>query len=460
MNKNRKIIVFIVVIFTLCLIGYYFIAVKQFSKIKSGKEIELFIATDIHYLAKELAGEGQALKTFISEGDGKHLNYISEIMDAFTYDIKRKNPDILIISGDLTNNGEKKSHLELAKKLKDIEKTGTFVYVIPGNHDILNPYARGFKGDNQYKVEFISDKDFSRIYRDFGYGEAISKDKSTLSYLAAPSEDLWLLMLDTAQYADNLKNGVPQVDGKISDETLEWIKYCSNLAKKRNARIVTVMHHNLLDHSSVISKGFTINNKQEVLDKFQEYRLDIALSGHIHFQNIRSNKKVEAPNLKADQDVTYDIVTSALSVYPLQYGKLKYSPEDGYYYTTSQVDVEGWANKVGVVDKNLTGFKEYSKNAFNHRSYYKAYIDLLWLEIYTKEQMDVMSKTFAELNLKHFDGTANVDMDKIRNSPGFKLWEKASPHPLRRLVMNLANDGDFDNNKLYIPKNNNIKTDK
>ena len=43
--------------------------------------------------------------------------------------------DGLILSGDLTFNGEKKSHEELAEKFKKVEKSGAPVMVIPGNHD-------------------------------------------------------------------------------------------------------------------------------------------------------------------------------------------------------------------------------------------------------------------------------------------------------------------------------------
>ena len=64
---------------------------------------------------------------------------MDEILGAFTYEVKNKKPDVLIISGDLTSNGEKKSHVDLAEKLKEIEKAGTAIYVVRGNHDVLNP---------------------------------------------------------------------------------------------------------------------------------------------------------------------------------------------------------------------------------------------------------------------------------------------------------------------------------
>ena len=115
---------------------------KVNSKIKAKEKVTFLFASDIHYLAKSLTDKGKAFNTFMDSGDGKQLNYIEEIVDAFIVDIKKKKPDVLIISGDLTTNGEKASHIELAKKLKEIRNSGTLVYVIPGNHDIFKPLCK------------------------------------------------------------------------------------------------------------------------------------------------------------------------------------------------------------------------------------------------------------------------------------------------------------------------------
>ena len=129
--------------------------VKSAYAAQTGEELILYIATDLHYLSPSLTNHKEAFKTFVESGDGKQLDYIEEILEAFIYQVKEVSPDALIISGDLTNNGEKESHLALAKKLKEIEEGGTKVYVIPGNHDISNPWARRFEGDRQLITETI-----------------------------------------------------------------------------------------------------------------------------------------------------------------------------------------------------------------------------------------------------------------------------------------------------------------
>ncbi|SHO45592.1 metallophosphoesterase [Anaerocolumna xylanovorans] len=414
-------------------------------KINSGEDINIFVATDIHYLAKSINDKGKAFENFFSSGDGKQLNYVNEIVDAFIYDIQDKKPDVLIISGDLTCNGEKESHLELAEKLREIEKTTeTSVFVIPGNHDIQNPWARGFQGDEQYVTDSINSSQFKKIYKDFGYQEALSKDTATLSYMVAPSKDLWLLMLDTNVYENNYSYGSPVTYGEIKQETYKWIKECSRLAKKNGARLIAIMHHNLLDHNMVLNYGFTIDKSEEVIKKLSECDISLTLSGHVHMQDIKYSKY--------NNNTIYDIVTSALSVYPVQYGILEYTSKKGFYYDTARVNVEGWARKSDIRDRNLLNFKKYNYNFFFDISYKKTYDSLTETGIYSEEDKKLMAETMSILNANYFAGTVSVIKDEVMDNKGYKLWESADePEFLTRYVRSMLYDYGINNNKLYIP---------
>jgi 3',5'-cyclic AMP phosphodiesterase CpdA len=409
-------------------------------KIKSGKDINFFVAMDVHYLAESLTDKGEAYQKFITSSDGRQLNYISEIMDAFANDIKKKKADVLIVSGDLTTNGEKKSHMEFAEKLKKIEESGTSVFVIPGNHDILNPFARSFKGSNQYLTDYINEKDFEKIYKDFGYSEAVLRDTNTLSYLAAPSEDIWLLMLDTARYKDNIEKKQPRLDGEISSGTLEWIKKCSDLAKKNNAQIVAVMHHNLIDHSEAIKEGYTINNSKEALKLFESCGIKLALSGHTHVQDIKSYSN-------GDYKV-YDIVTSALVVYPQKYGVLKYSSKAGYDYSTSSVDVESWSKEKGLSDKNLNNFKEYSEEYFKNNIYNTTLQRLLMDDINTIEEAKLMAEASALIRTKYIGSTEKLNKQEIISSQGYKLLIESG---MQRSTMRMLDSDNTAINRLQLP---------
>jgi len=411
----------------------------------SEEEITMFIATDIHYLSKDLYVNGNAFQNYLDTSDGKLINYIDEIMLAFTNDISKKKPDILIISGDLTNNGEKESHVKLAERLDEIEQqSGTRIYVIPGNHDILNPWARGFNETDQYITDAINANDFENIYNSFGYEEAISRDKASLSYLAAPSDDLWLLMLDTSIYDFNEIMGGPTTNGEITSDTIEWIKQCSQLAKDNHAQIVTVMHHNLFNHSQVLYSGFTLDNHEEALKVFQKCKFNLVLSGHIHIQDIKASEDEGSKQI-------YDIATSALSVYPVQYGVLKFNKAQGFDYSTSLVDVENWAKESGNSDENIINFNEYAKGYFADISYNKAYDQLTNAESYSEYAKVRMAETMSLLNINYFGGNINSIKKDVLESEGYQLWLKAKePEFLRKYILSILSDSNTNNNEVQI----------
>jgi 3',5'-cyclic AMP phosphodiesterase CpdA len=401
----------------------------------------------LHYLSKSLTDNGEAFDKFVASWDGKQLRYIDEIMETFAYNIEKTKPNVLIISGDLTINGEKQSHLDLAQKLKAIENSGTSIYVVPGNHDILNPYARGFKDSKQYVTDYINAEDFSKIYADFGYNEAVSRDKASLSYLAAPSEEVWLLMLDTNKYKDNIKLKAPQLEGELSEETLNWVKKCGDLAKQKGASIVSVMHHNILDHSEVIREGFTLDNNEEALKVFEENNINLVLSGHIHIQDICADNS-SAPEL-------YDIASNSLPIYPHQYGILNYSSQNkSLDYNTRKLDVEAWSKEKGIVDQNLNNFNKYSEDYFGKFAYDMAAKQFSGDSRYSEREIKLMSETMRLLNLRYFAGTENLNSKDVLVSEGFKLWSDSKESFLKRYAMNIFSDKNTEDNSLHIKLNN------
>lgn len=63
--------------------------------------------------------------------------------------VKKDDPDVLLISGDLTKDGEREGHEALAGILERFEEeTGAQVYITPGNHDLNNSNAMNFNTDS------------------------------------------------------------------------------------------------------------------------------------------------------------------------------------------------------------------------------------------------------------------------------------------------------------------------
>lgn len=331
-------------------------------RIQSGHDLKLLTVSDIHYLSPHLTDKGVAFRRFLAAGDGKQLEYSSEMLEALRYDAVLRRPNAVIISGDLSNNGEEASHKELAGQLKKLEQeSGTRVYVIPGNHDIRNPWARSFKGRRQYPTDNVTAGEFRRIYDSFGYGEALLEDEDSLSYLAAPSDELWLLMLDTSQYGHNKALGHPQLEGRVSAGTLEWIGTCGRMAAEHGAQLIAVMHHSLMNHSRFLPEGFTVEDHPAVIDALVKNGIRLVFSGHIHMQDISSSSQ--------DGKLVYDIASSALSVYPHEYGLLHYSSAGRTLdYSTARLGMEQWAAAAGITDPKLLHFNDNSEQEFRIRS--------------------------------------------------------------------------------------------
>ncbi|MDF2589112.1 MAG: hypothetical protein K0S41_2953 [Anaerocolumna sp.] len=412
---------------------------------KSSKDTTIFIATDVHNFSDKLTDKKDAYQRYISSGNGKQIEYIDEIIDAFAYDIKHKNPDVLIISGDLTNNGEKDSHLDLAKKLEAIEKSGTNVYVIPGNHDISNPWARELRDKKQYIAETIDENEFSKIYASFGFDEAISRDDKTLSYLVTPTTDVWFLMLDTNKYKNNMNLGIPETNGILAKSTLEWIDRCCDMANEKGAKIITVMHHNILNHNEVIQEGYTLDNSGQLLGLLKENQVNLVFSGHIHVQDISSDKKGEKS--------LYDVASGALSVYPHQYGVLNFSENDIANYSTSKVDVEAWAKKKNIKDKNLRNFSTYSEEYFTSFSNKKTSERLLVESEYSSDELKEMIDIMKLLNVRYFSGTENLNAKDVIGTKGYQLWYESPDSFLKSYIFSIISDEDVDDNNLNITIN-------
>lgn len=403
---------------------------KITAPIEKDQDLSIIETTDVHYFAPSLTDNGAAFKQYVAAGDGKQLAYSDEITDAFLEDVAAKKTDVLIISGDLTNNGEKTSHEELAKKLAQVEKAGTQVFVVPGNHDINNPWARKFEKDKQLPTDTITPTDFSKIYGDFGYKDAISSDDFSLSYLAAPSSKVWLLMLDTAIYKTNMQQGTPTTEGGLTTGTLDWVKKCSALAEKNGAKLIPVMHHNLTNHSDVIQRGFTINYNQQVIDTLTAGNMEFSLSGHIHTQNIRTAKSTDG------KEIT-DIVTNALSVYPHKYGNITYSAKNkNFTYQSQKLDIESWAKEHGKTDKNLLNFDQFDYDTFYNSGYDKAIMDLMTSDAYktySQSDKEKMADTMGLNNMYFFAGTAPP------KSAGMALWDSAPNSFLKDYVLSTSN---------------------
>ena len=118
--------------------------------------VKIVVASDIHYLASELYDDGDAFMSLLRNDDGKATMYVEEIVDKFIDEMLKLKPKMVVLSGDISFEGERLSHEKLADKLSKLTDKGIKVAVMPGNHDLNNNSASGYSGDESYKVDSVS----------------------------------------------------------------------------------------------------------------------------------------------------------------------------------------------------------------------------------------------------------------------------------------------------------------
>ena len=346
-----------------------------------GDGVTVAVATDLHYLAPELTDGGEFFTRLVSDADGKVMLYIDELVRAFAWQVADERPDALIISGDLTFNGETASHEALADILSGIEAAGVPVYVIPGNHDLNSSMAARYSGDGYERVESPTEGEFAQIYTDFGYNEAISRDGSSLSYTAQLAPGVRLLMLDV-----NTRTN----PGWALDGTLEWLDDQLAQAAAAGERVIAVSHQNLYAHSSLFVDGYVIGNAGALAESYAEYGVLCNLSGHIHLQHTAAYNGLP------------EIVTSSLAVSPNQYGLLTVG-EGSCEYAAVSVDVSAWAAEEGVDGAELEDFAAYSAGFFRQTA-----LDQAYAALGDAADAEALADFYAEVNAQYFAGRSDL----------------------------------------------------
>ncbi|ULB33322.1 MULTISPECIES: metallophosphoesterase family protein [Proteiniphilum] len=285
------------------------------------QKVRIGVISDLHYSHPSLIVErGKALDDYLN-GDRKMILESDAILKQAVQYLLSENPDIVLIPGDLTKDGELASHLGVAELLSPLREKGIKVLVVPGNHDINNPNAVSFRGDTVSKEATISADDFAAIYKDYGYGRAVSRDEHSLSYVSEPVNGLRVLCIDACRYYDNRFIAKGDEDdycithGAIKPETMAWLRTEMQVAQLLGKQVLVMIHHNVVEHfahQGYFAAPYMVDNFKDVQKKFIEYGINILFTGHFHSSDI---SMVESP----DGNILYEVETGSVVTYPCPY---------------------------------------------------------------------------------------------------------------------------------------------
>ena len=252
------------------------------------EEKKIVVLSDVHVMAKSL--EGTEFWNTTVQNSRKIAECSQPIFDQLVETLKQQKPDLVLITGDLTEGGQLKSHEYVKDKLDELRAAGLKIFVIPGNHDLTGTV------------------DFGEFYKNFGYSDATAQEG--LSYVAEPFQGLTLIGINSG------------TEGKLSEETLNFAVNQAKAATGKGNQIICMMHHALMPHISyanVLESSSNVADWENVREQLACAGIRVVLTGHFHVSDI-------AMDLTNDLSRSiYDISTGSTVSYPSDYRVLTYS---------------------------------------------------------------------------------------------------------------------------------------
>jgi 3',5'-cyclic AMP phosphodiesterase CpdA len=383
-------------------------------------ETRVMAVSDLHYLAPELYEGSDLFLRVLRNGDGKIPQYGEELLDALERTVLREKPDALLVSGDLTFNGEKASHQALAERFALLRQAGVPVWVIPGNHDINTGAARGYTDTGWYWAEGVTEADFMSIYQDFMLYDPAGVQ---FSYAVPLSASLWAAMTDVSYY-----QGQAQTFGLFSAGHREWLQGVLERAREAGAEVITVTHHSLIAHTEFMRDIYQMIGFESMLDLVRQYGVRLNLSGHLHIQHAAREAGVT------------DAALGAFCLWPHRYAVVTLSDDGALHYEARSLDGADLPE----------GFLEESRAWFLNIAEEKARAGLADASL-PEGDADSMAQFAARFNLAYFSGEFHSADPAWRADPAYALWQEKGGSFGRYLTM-VMNEPNGENLKTEIAR--------
>lgn len=289
---------------------------------------KMVVLSDPHVMAPELlVNMGTAWTTYL-DGQRKLVDYSKRLFDDMIVRIKRDlRPGLVLISGDLTKDGEQVSHEYVTSKLDELRTIGIQTLVVPGNHDRgSNSDALYYDGESTTPATVATNEWFATQYANYGYGVSSEREGTTLTYACEPITGLVVIGIDSG------------TDGNVSETTLDWVVEKATAARAGGKKVIAMMHHPLMPHFTGVDNFVStavVGSYETVRNTLADAGIRVVFTGHFHTSDI-------AKDWNADMTrEIYDVNTGSLISYPCDYREVTMSADfTDMAITTGRTQVE------------------------------------------------------------------------------------------------------------------------
>ena len=361
--------------------------------------------------------------TYISSSR-KLIDYSQSLFDEAITEIKAMSPDLVLIVGDLTKDGEKDSHDYVKGKLKELKDAGIQSLVILGNHDWGTYSDAKVYGTTTTPAETYDKSQLKAVYADYGFGST-ETESTTLTYACEPIIGLVVIGIDSG------------TDGVVSATTLSWVSSKAAAAKAAKKQVIAMMHHPLIPH---ITGGDEFVETSHVLDyetvrnTLADAGVELIFTGHFHTSDIARDW-----NSDLSKDI-YDVNTGSLCSYPCDYRVVTLNDAMNSISVTT--------NSIKTAGNSLTGVAFSPATAKTRLTdYLTAIITAKLTAMLGSYLTSKIAPNLVNAYIYHTEGDENVNSDAQdvlgKLTPYFSLSPQYSALA-NSLLLDLSNYGDAD----------------
>ena len=310
--------------------------------------MKFVVMSDIHYISRRMMRPG-------TPEDVRMQPAVCE--QALTQAAGIDGADVILITGDLTDRGDRPSHEDLIAYLRALKAKGKRICVTTATHDFNHhrawrrQYADTcatfkespwdspfFDRETAVYKELVTDdcqgmteeecapaleevctpEELWELYREFGRDDAFSVCESAFSYCVALDEDTWCLMLN-----DNFRNEecMHNVSVTYSPACLRWIRSLVKRAKAEGKTLFACTHHPLLPPVPAykLGAGDRDMRRPEVGHLLADIGVQLAFTGHTHFADVGFLRSRRG-------NMLCDISTPSVRFYPPRFRVVETTP--------------------------------------------------------------------------------------------------------------------------------------